>query len=262
MQIITFKKMSIVIQSRKSFKNVSHEAITFLKNLSFKGYVLAGHSVVQIMRDEKVRDLDFFVYENFINVFENEFMFENATFDYFKGFIEIKTENLLINLIYYEKDIRTPYDIIDNFDFPYVKAFIASKNLNIQTYDETLKCIATKMIDNCNNPKLERLHKAKKYGYDFSENVINEYGHHFIKYMKKNILKKIKKDKRTPTLTTNYASVIVIMLKNMPLQLIRDYKNNESDANYDQMSIKKCLIKKCVEESSDDEEEYDDSEEE
>lgn len=253
--------MSVVIQSRKSFKNVSYEAITFLKNLSFKGYILAGHSVVQIMRDEKIRDLDFFVYENFINVFENEFMFENATFDYFKGFIEIKTENLLINLIYYEKDIQTPYEIIDNFDFPYVRAFIASNNLNIQTYNETLKCIATKLIDNCNKSSLERFHKAKSYGYDFSENVISEYGYYFVKYMKKNMLKKNKKYERIPTLTTNYASVIVIMLKNMPLEIIRDYRNTKT--NFEQLMTKKCSIKKCVKESSDEEEyeeeEYDDS---
>jgi hypothetical protein len=91
------------------------------------------------MTDTNIRDLDFFIYKDFINVFRKEFMFENATYKYYSSFIEIKTSTLLINLIYYETFIMSsPYDIIKCFDFDYVKSFICSNDLKIHTINKTL----------------------------------------------------------------------------------------------------------------------------
>ena len=213
----------IIIEPRKTFKNISHNIIDFLKKLSYDGYVLAGHCASNIMTDTYIRNLNFFIYKDFIKVFKNNFMFNDATYKYYDDFIEIESPDFLINLIYYEIEILTPYDIIKNFDFSYVKSFISSNDLKIHTLVETLECLTTKIIHTI--PKnalhsLYRFNKAKNDNYIFSQNIINTYP----SYFENNKLKKeINEINEHYIFKTKYGWFVLKTLSNNPLKIIKNY---------------------------------------
>jgi alkylated DNA repair dioxygenase AlkB len=230
----------IIVNARSSFQNIPLYIIKFLKTLSYDGYVLAGHCASNIMTDTTIRDLDFFIYKDFEKVFEKEFMFENSTYKYYHGFIEIETPNMLINLIYYVTDILTPYDIINNFDFSYVKSFIRSNDLKIHTLAETLECLATKIIHNVGKKPqdaLNRFNKAKNYGYIFSQNIIKEFSPYFINGK----LIKSDKIKGNYIFKSNHEWFVLKMLSVYPLEIIKNY--DSSNEKPKKISIKKKVIK-------------------
>ena len=161
---------------------VNEETWDFISNLSFDGYILAGHSVTNMIEKIPLQgDLDFWVqfHENYLNTFD-EMAKYYKNFNLYPHMIEMyNDDNILprINLIYTSLDTKK---LLNKFDLPYCKCYWIPKiNYNDMANDKTLTSIKTKLIPlteiNIYNIKNKRIVKALKYGYTFD----NFFWYHF-----------------------------------------------------------------------------------
>ena len=155
---------------------VNEETWDFISNLSFDGYILAGHSVTNMIEKIPLQgDLDFWVqfHENYLNTFD-EMAKYYKNFNLYPSMIEMyNDDNILprINLIYTSLDTKK---LLNKFDLPYCKCYWIPKiNYNDMANDKTLTSIKTKLIPNLGitsyNHKNKRILKAVKYGYTFTK---------------------------------------------------------------------------------------------
>ena len=155
---------------------VNEETWDFISNLSFDGYILAGHSVTNMIEKIPLQgDLDFWVqfHENYLNTFD-EMAKYYKNFNLYPSMIEMyNDDNILprINLIYTSLDTKK---LLNKFDLPYCKCYWIPKiNYNDMANDKTLTSIKTKLIPNLGitsyNLKNKRILKAVKYGYTFTK---------------------------------------------------------------------------------------------
>ncbi len=156
--------------------------LDFIKNLSFDGYILAGHSVTNLVTQTKIKgDLDFWVtnpikykkalsemypfYSNF-NIYPSMIEMFNSD-DNSDDNSESNIDNLLpkINLIYTSCD---PFDTINRFDFDYCRCYWTPTTGLVSGFGFK-EAIQTKIIKHpasyVNN---RRIIKAINYGYTFT----------------------------------------------------------------------------------------------
>ena len=161
---------------------VNEDTWDFISNLSFDGYILAGHSVTNMIEKIPLQgDLDFWVEfdENYLNAFD-EMAKYYKNFNLYPSMIEMyNDDNILprINLIYTSLDTKK---LLNKFDLPYCRCYWIPKiNYNKIANDRTLTSIKTKLIPltgiNIYDIKNKRIVKALKYGYTFD----NFFWYHF-----------------------------------------------------------------------------------
>ena len=154
---------------------VNEETWDFISNLSFNGYILAGHSVTNMIEKIPLQgDLDFWVQfdENYLNAFD-EMAKYYKNFNLYPSMIEMyNDDNILprINLIYTSLNTQK---LLNRFDLPYCKCYWTPRiNYNDMANNKTLTSIKTKLISNLEitsyNLKNIRILKAVKYGYTFT----------------------------------------------------------------------------------------------
>ena len=154
---------------------VNEETWDFISNLSFNGYILAGHSVTNMIEKIPLQgDLDFWVQfdENYLNAFD-EMAKYYKNFNLYPSMIEMyNDDNILprINLIYTSLNTQK---LLNRFDLPYCKCYWTPRiNYNDMANNKTLTSIKTKLISNLEitsyNLKNKRILKAVKYGYTFT----------------------------------------------------------------------------------------------
>ena len=178
---------------------VNDETWDFIKNLSFDGYILAGHSVTNMI--EKIPltgDLDFWVQnqEKYLNAF-NEMAKHYKNFNLYPSMIEMyNDDNILprINLIF---SSLTTEELLDNFDLPYCKCYwIPNIEYNKMANENTLNIIKTKLVtdeelNSFHEIQNKRILKAINYGYTFTN---------YFWYHHNNLLKSNKKIDKLPNI--------------------------------------------------------------
>jgi alkylated DNA repair dioxygenase AlkB len=147
---------------------LDEKSMTFFKSLSFNGYVLAGHSVTNIIQKVPLHgDLDFWVMkkDNYINILLNDFyMYDD--YNIYPSMIEMISNDGLpkINLIFaYLK----PDEIINRFDFDYCRCYYTPET-GVVARSDCLECIKTKIIRHSNYTTTKRILKAVHNNYLFS----------------------------------------------------------------------------------------------
>lgn len=149
----------------------------YMKNLSFYGYILAGHSVTNVINSVKLTgDLDFFA-----NTEKSFLVAFNELFPFYKKFIiypsmieMIDDFHPRVNLIY---NTSTFNNIVSNFDWDYCKCYWTPKLglfstfnciASIKTKKLTIDDIFVKKYNNA------RIYKAIKYGYSFNGSFLRQ----------------------------------------------------------------------------------------
>ncbi len=155
---------------------VNQQTWDFISNLSFDGYILAGHSVTNMIEKKPLQgDLDFWVLEDdkYISAFD-EMSKYYKNYNMYPSMIELfDDDNILprINLLY---TLLTPEKLLYKFDFQYCKCmWFPSIDYNEIANKNTLLSINQKYISDNSLGYYEdilnkRIIKAVKYGYSFS----------------------------------------------------------------------------------------------
>lgn len=191
MDNITIKKPDYI-----SDNWVNEETWDFISNLSFNGYVLAGHSVTNMIEKIPLQgDLDFWIQfnENYLNAFD-EMAKYYKNFNLYPSMIEMyNDDNILprINLIYISLDTEI---LLNRFDLPYCKCYWTPRiNYSDMANNKTLTSIKTKLIPNLEittfNLKNNRIYKAVKYGYTFTNLFWYHYDNLIFNFDKKQEIK-------------------------------------------------------------------------
>lgn len=145
-------------------------ALYLFHQLSFKDYVLAGHSVANMTRWESLKgDLDFWVLKDgdFTKIF-NEFYHFYDEFKIYKSMIEMTDSSLKrprVNLIY--TNFKSGAEVIQDFDWDYCRCYWTPKS-GIVFGLGCEECLKTKVIKYpAPNRMYKRVVKALTYGYKF-----------------------------------------------------------------------------------------------
>lgn len=150
--------------------NVSNNTLSFIKSLSYDGYILAGNAVANILADLDIQgDLDFWVLNNgaYLTILE-EFKNKGAIlFDIYSSMQDITIPGLpKINLI---NSNLNAVETISRFDFDYCRC-LYSNTMGYMSCEECMPSIVSKTIIYPSiNITEKRIRKALKYGYSFSQ---------------------------------------------------------------------------------------------
>jgi hypothetical protein len=153
-------------------------AIKLLSNLTFDNYILAGHSVTNMITKNKLTgDLDFWIFsiKNFLDVVHEFIKYKYYDIaNIYSSMLElIDSSNKYprINLI--NTSYETGDQIINRFDFDYCRCYW-TPNTGLKYGLGCQTCINTKLIyyPNCVNNIQKRIKKALKYGYSFNDNYL------------------------------------------------------------------------------------------
>jgi len=166
----------------------NEKTFQFISSLSFNGYILAGHSVTNMIERRSIQsDLDFWVTKerNFKPAFLEMFPFY-GTVNVYPNMIELIDDNHElpdVNIIYTNLQ---PINLILKFDLSYCRCHWKPGTKTIAT-KECLESIRTRMVigdgynkDYYSHLQRYRIIKAIHYGYNFSKKFWMSHKH-FIK---------------------------------------------------------------------------------
>ena len=143
--------------------------MSFFKTLSFKGYVLAGNSVANMIEEIPLQgDWDFWaeMKNDFLSAFV-EFSRVYKRYEIYPSMIKMHHDTLPeINLMYTD---MSPDETVSKFDWDYCRCYYTPET-GIVSSDSTTKSIKEKVIYNPRKIITFRVLKALKYGYSFTEN--------------------------------------------------------------------------------------------
>jgi alkylated DNA repair dioxygenase AlkB len=161
----------IILSKISQMDLFNKSVVSFLKKLSYDGYVLAGNSVANMIENIELQgDLDFWVMnrKDFIPAFfEIIKHLKNAKIGIYTSMLIIESDDFVpINLIYTDLE---PNILIKTFDFDYCRCYW-TPIFKIRATQSCIDSIFSKHIKNVvefNNTRFSRIQKAIKYGYTF-----------------------------------------------------------------------------------------------
>ncbi len=222
----------------------------FISNLSFDGYILAGHSVTNMINQTRIKgDLDFWVNDStkYVKAFEEMYPYYK-NFSIYPSMIEMfndddydsKTNLPKINLI---NSNSNPCETINRFDFDYCRCYWTPESGIVFGFG-CKECIETKIIkyptSHVNN---KRIIKAINYGYTFTKGFWFE-RNHLVVGKKSNI--KLEKGKLFEPYQLDIGELDECKFEKSTDQIkITDYVNIEGSINeiYNYFESKKNLIR-------------------
>lgn len=147
----------------------NEKTIELISKLSFDGYILAGNSVANMIQGIPLQgDLDLWVEksEKYIDVLR-EFYEYYDTYNLYPSMIEMFSSKGYprINLLFSDMD---PKELYCGFDLDYCRCSWSREDNIIHATFDCIDAIKTKLVKNVRYVLPERIYKAIKYGYCFT----------------------------------------------------------------------------------------------